>query len=91
MANPFLNFKFGTFNKLIGESKSSEDVLKNLSNGDVCFATYGPTNIIEPASTDNPEGSLVQNPVAGSLYIKMNNKLLPVFAPPGELGVPLVG
>lgn len=91
MANPFLNFKFGTFNKLIGELKSSEDVLKNLSNGDVCFATYGPTNIIEPPSTDNPEGSLEQNSVAGSLYIKMNNKLLPVFAPPGELGVPLVG
>jgi len=89
---PSLSFKFGTLDKLT--SKDTKDtVLQSLSNGDICFAKYGPSVPVE--TTSNTEGNETQEkkftPEAGALYVKMDNKLLPVSLPPGPIGIPLVG
>lgn len=90
---PFLNFKFGTLDKLTSEN-TKNTVLESLSNGDICFATYGPPSAAVE-TTSNAEGSETQEqaftPEAGALYIKMDGELLPVSLPPGPIGIPLVG
>lgn len=92
LKNPSLSFKFGTLDNLT--SKDTKDtVLQSLSNGDICFAQYGPSVPVE--TTSNAEGNETQEqkftPEAGALYVKMDNKLLPVSLPPGPIGIPLVG
>ena len=87
-----LNFKFGTFNSLTDESTALK-TLQSLSNGDICFATYGSSSTDGVASISEEGNTATDNliPVAGALFIKMNDNLLPVSLPPGEQGIPLVG
>lgn len=82
-----LNFKFGTFNSLTDE-KTALETLQSLSNGDICFATYGEVVSVAEEGDTTIENSI---PIAGALFIKMNDNLLPVSLPPGEQGIPLVG